>query len=43
MNEYNIKRMGVLSAPSIKGKGSDVVKVQPHILRFPYERAPQRS
>jgi hypothetical protein len=43
MNEYNVKRMGVLTAPQVKGKGSDSVAVQPHILRFPYERAQQRS
>jgi hypothetical protein len=43
MNEYNVKRMGVLTVPQVKGKGSDSVAVQPHILRFPYERAQQRS
>ena len=43
MKEYNVKRMGVLATPSVKGRGNDVVKVQPHILRFPYERARQRS
>jgi hypothetical protein len=43
MNEYNVKRMGVLTVPQVKGKGSDSVTVQPHILRFPYERAQQRS
>ncbi len=43
MNEYNVKRMGVLTVPQVKGKGHDSVAVQPHILRFPYERAQQRS
>ena len=43
MNEYNVKRMGVLTVPQVRGKGRDSVAVQPHILRFPYERAQQRS
>jgi hypothetical protein len=40
--EYNVKRMGVLTTPTIMGIGFDEVVVQPHILRFPYERASQR-
>ena len=43
MNEYNVKRMGVLTVPQVKGRGNDFVAIQPHILRFPYERAQQRN
>ncbi len=43
MDEWNVKRMGVLTCPAIRGRGKEKVDVQPHILRFPYERAQQRS
>ena len=41
-NEYAIKRMGILATPCIFAEGRDPVLVQPHILRFDYERATQR-
>jgi hypothetical protein len=42
-DEYNVKRLGILGAPKLMGLGKDEVTVQPHILRFKYERATQRS
>lgn len=41
-DEYNIQRIGLLGAPKLMGLGQDKVTVQPHILRFKYERATQR-
>lgn len=41
-DEYNIQRIGLLGAPKVMGLGRDEVTVQPHILRFKYERAKQR-
>ena len=43
VREWNVKRMGILSAPTLWKRGQAEVNVQPHILRFNYERAQQRS